>query len=105
MASALSARRPGAGAVPGRWGACLVVRTPPAAFVPTSRPLKRWSVFLLVDPQQLRGLGAERGQLFEVSRGVAFERPQPAGRPVVIVPGPRGLAQSGVAHGQEVQVG
>src|SRR5262249_28053694 len=26
------ARRPGAGAVPGRWGACLAVRTPPAAF-------------------------------------------------------------------------
>src|SRR6476646_6911012 len=26
------ARRPSAGAVPGRWGACLAVRTPPAAF-------------------------------------------------------------------------
>src|SRR4051812_45203038 len=30
----ISARRPGAGAVPGRWGARLAVRTPPAAFVP-----------------------------------------------------------------------
>ena len=28
---ALPARRPSAGAVPGRWGACLAVRTPPAA--------------------------------------------------------------------------
>src|SRR6478752_6626157 len=27
------ARRPGAGAVPGRRGACLAVRTPPAAFL------------------------------------------------------------------------
>ena len=32
MTTALSARRPSAGAVPGRWGACLAVRTPPAAF-------------------------------------------------------------------------
>src|SRR5262245_12605374 len=31
MTSALSARRPSAGAVPGRWGACLAVGTPPAA--------------------------------------------------------------------------
>src|SRR6478609_2126698 len=31
METALSARRPCAGAVPGRWGACLAVRTPPAA--------------------------------------------------------------------------
>src|SRR5438477_11029970 len=33
MTTALSARRPCAGAVPGRWGARLAVRTPPAAFV------------------------------------------------------------------------
>src|SRR5207249_248346 len=32
METALSARRPCAGAVPGRWGACLAVRTPPATF-------------------------------------------------------------------------
>src|SRR4051794_10296509 len=31
--SSPQARRPGAGAVPGRRGACLAVRTPPAAFV------------------------------------------------------------------------
>src|SRR5205814_6108804 len=31
--TSLPARRPSAGAVPGRWGACLAVRTPPAAFV------------------------------------------------------------------------
>src|ERR1051325_571846 len=31
MTTALPARRPCAGAVPGRWGACLTVRTPPAA--------------------------------------------------------------------------
>src|SRR5262249_53019583 len=33
MTTAPSARRPCAGAVPGRWGACLAVRTPPAALV------------------------------------------------------------------------
>ena len=33
MTTALPVRRPSAGAVPGRWGACLAVRTPPAAFV------------------------------------------------------------------------
>src|SRR5438552_3735866 len=32
-ATILPARRPGAGAVPGRWGACLAARTPPAVFV------------------------------------------------------------------------
>src|SRR5262249_58473937 len=37
MTTALSARRPGAGAVPGRWGARLAVRTPPAAFVKVQR--------------------------------------------------------------------
>src|SRR6516164_10150103 len=39
MATAtIPARRPSAGAVPGRWGACLAVRTPPAAFCdPPSR--------------------------------------------------------------------
>src|SRR4029453_1522556 len=37
MTRALSARRPFAGAVPGRWGACLAVRTPPAAFVRSGR--------------------------------------------------------------------
>src|SRR5262245_1253550 len=31
--TSIPARRPSAGAVPGRWGACLAVRTPPAAFV------------------------------------------------------------------------
>src|SRR5262245_32664611 len=31
--TALSARRPCAGSVPGVWGACLAVRTPHAAFV------------------------------------------------------------------------
>src|SRR5262245_48009899 len=31
------ARRPSAGAVPGRWGACLAVRTPSAAFRPGVR--------------------------------------------------------------------
>src|SRR5438876_224711 len=31
MTTALPARRPSAGAVPGRWGARLAVRTPPAA--------------------------------------------------------------------------
>src|SRR5690349_20278887 len=33
------ARRPSAGAVPGRWGACLAVRTPPAALflIPVGR--------------------------------------------------------------------
>src|SRR5262249_45211046 len=36
MTTALSARRPGAGAVPGRRGlAYLAVRTPPAAFIPS----------------------------------------------------------------------
>src|SRR4051812_32674639 len=46
MTTALSARRPCAGAVPGRWGACLAVRTPPAAcfhegrfFKPASQPI------------------------------------------------------------------
>ena len=29
-AASSPARRPGAGEVPGRWGACLAVRTPPA---------------------------------------------------------------------------
>src|SRR5262245_26477480 len=33
MTTALSARRPSAGAVPGRRGACLAVRTPPAALL------------------------------------------------------------------------
>src|SRR5438105_15430446 len=33
------ARRPCAGAVPGRWGACLAVRTPPAAFLTVRRLL------------------------------------------------------------------
>src|SRR5438874_793780 len=33
------ARRPSAGAVPGRWGACLALRTPPAASVTL------WSLF------------------------------------------------------------
>src|SRR5262245_20705846 len=40
----LPARRPCAGAVPGRWGACLAVRAPPAAFVCApilSRPRRR----------------------------------------------------------------
>ena len=32
VTTALSVRRPCAGAVPGRWGACLAVRTPPTAF-------------------------------------------------------------------------
>jgi len=31
--SSRPARRPGAGAVPGRRGACLAVRTPPAALI------------------------------------------------------------------------
>jgi len=30
--SSPSARRPSAGVMPGRWGACLAVRTSPAAF-------------------------------------------------------------------------
>src|SRR3954467_8342905 len=33
----LSARRPSAGAVPGRWGACLAVRAPPAAVFTSQR--------------------------------------------------------------------
>src|SRR5262245_125452 len=35
MCAALQARRPCAGSVPGRWGACLAVRTPPAAVLRT----------------------------------------------------------------------
>ena len=37
------ARRPSAGAVPGRWGACLAVRTPPAALLQsrTNQPIRR----------------------------------------------------------------
>src|SRR5262249_52455192 len=31
-AATVPARRPSAGAVPGRWGACLAVRTPPTEF-------------------------------------------------------------------------
>ena len=38
-------RRPSAGAVPGRWGACLAVRTPPAAFIQLVRADDRVGVF------------------------------------------------------------
>src|SRR5436853_7490941 len=40
MTTALSARRPCAGSVPGRWGACLAVRTPPAAFPSQYSPVR-----------------------------------------------------------------
>ena len=38
-AATLPARRPSAGAVPGRWGACLAVRAPPAALFATQKSL------------------------------------------------------------------
>src|SRR5262249_35049602 len=71
MCAALSARRPGAGAVPGRWGACLAVRTPPAAFIPPARRgrgglrsllLPRGRGHLDGDPQQFRRLRPEAAE-------------------------------------------
>src|SRR5829696_9231307 len=60
MTTALSARRPSAGAVPGRWGACLAVRAPPAAFIRSRRTVWQTALFLVAPgPQQLSCLGAE----------------------------------------------
>src|SRR3954452_4220593 len=56
------ARRPGAGAVPGRRGACLAVRTPPAAF-DSQRTDLRSVLLLLFQLQQLRGFRPEAAQL------------------------------------------
>src|SRR6516162_4428953 len=48
MAAAVApARRPSAGAVPGRWGACLAVRTPPAASIERASNVRRTRVHLL----------------------------------------------------------
>src|SRR3954462_4825262 len=50
-ATTLTARRPGAGAVPGRWGACLAVRTPPAVFF--LRPDDQSSLRIVPKPRLL----------------------------------------------------
>src|SRR5436190_10656974 len=63
-AATIPARRPSAGAVPGRWGACLAVRTPPAALLPgiriaKPRPRPSRSLLFLFDAQQFRGFRPE----------------------------------------------
>src|SRR5262249_55793067 len=61
------ARRPSAGAVPGRWGACLAVRAPPAA---------------LLSCRDCRGRDSSPGQSWPKRRvRLAWPRPPPASLP------------------------
>ena len=70
MTTAPSARRPSAGAVPGRWGACLAVRTPPAALLAAEE--LRVRLFPLRDQQVIE----PRGCLFQKISGPKVGRNQ-----------------------------
>src|SRR5688572_23946639 len=78
MTTALSARRPCAGAVPGRGGACLAVETPAAPFTLESN---RQSPLLLLprrggEVRVLRPLGPPLLRLLRpVRRGVQLDQP------------------------------
>src|SRR5207244_642381 len=73
-------------------------RRSPAFEQQLAREGTRWSIFLPVDAEELLGLGAKCSELFAVFRTEVSLHRGPAGRPVVIVAGPRRLAQSVVAH-------
>jgi hypothetical protein len=67
-----AARRPSAGAVPGRWGACLAVRTPPAAFL-----------CFLFSPARPNEIGTEcagacPGDILNAGRGLQTRRRWPS---------------------------
>src|SRR5215510_6471113 len=66
VATSQPARRPSAGAVPGRWGACLAVRTPPAACFPTQSRL------LLLQLQDFFRLAAKPAEFFRFHRAKPF---------------------------------
>src|SRR5690349_21689476 len=97
MRGTLSARRPCAGAVPGRWGACLAVRTPPAAFVDQRRTDARSVLFHFFQFQHFRGFRAEANEISAVLR-IGFH---PRDSLVVPLAGLVLLAEPPVGHGEE----
>src|SRR5262249_29649692 len=83
------ARRPGAGAVPGRWGACWAVRTPPAAVCPA--PFFRPGATRLLHPHEVAedervGVALEHRPERARVQHLAAERLRPRHRQAEVLP-------------------
>src|SRR5262245_26182262 len=118
--TSLPARRPGAGAVPGRWGACLAVRTPTATSHARSVVVEDRAGATILGEQRVAAAAEQVqvevlvGLLFAVAvdgdrdrlRRLTGEEGQRAGFGDVVVVGRRGCSVGGaVRHRHRLVVG